>query len=89
MGRSTCHRHEPHVRSCEIFRRRHLEVGRVEREGYEWYVSWRYIVQWRPVEVGRVKGKGYVLDVLGCDIFQTAPLRGCVGPFTGKEDCDV
>ena len=32
VGRITCHRHESFVLWCEIFRRRHLEVGRVSRE---------------------------------------------------------
>ena len=29
VGRIACHRHEPHIRSCDILRQRPLEVGRV------------------------------------------------------------
>ena len=69
LGRITYYRHEPHIRSCEILRRRRLEMGRVKCEGHEWHVPWCDIVQRRRLEVGCVKRKGHVWHVLGCDIF--------------------
>ena len=39
LGRVKRRRHEPHVLLCEVIQQRPLEVGRVEREGHDWYVS--------------------------------------------------